>query len=164
MSYSVVRLDNMAGTTNGTKLVSLKFYNGTAYAAIENGSIVTLDSLIDREVWKAVAPTADQTLGKLVLVATPELWYDTYNNKNLDDFTNAAGVAARGYILCSGDEFGVTASAFAGGTAPTGTNKYITIAAAVKGLTAGAVSTNARAEYITTESVDGFTYYVLRVL
>ena len=165
-SYAVVRLDSMAGTTNPTKLVSFRYNNGSAYAAIENGFLASLDSLIEgeREIWKAVAPTANQALGKLVLCATPELMYNTVVDKNLSDFQNEAGADCRGYILSSGDIFGVTVDAFASDTAPTSTNKYITIAAATQSMTAGSSSTNARLEYIATESDNGYTYYVLRVL
>ena len=164
--YSIVRLDNLAGTTDPTKLVSFRYHNGTSYAAIENGFLVSLDSLIEgeREIWKAVAPTLNQTLGKLVLCATPELMYNTVVDKNLSDFQNEAGADCRGYILSSGDIFGVTVDAFASDTAPTSTNKYITIAAATQSMTADSSATNARLEYIATESDNGYTYYVLRVL
>lgn len=166
MAYAVTRLDNLAGTKDPTKLVSFRYHNGTSYAAIENGFLVSLDSLIEgeREIWKAVAPTANQTLGKLVLCATPELMYNTLEYKNLSDFINAAGSDCRGYILSSGDIFGVTVDAFASDTAPTSTNKYITIAAATQSMTAGSSSSDARLEYIATESDNGYTYYVLRVL
>lgn len=166
MAYAVTRLDNLAGTKDPTKLVSFRYNNGSAYAAIENGFLVSLDSLIEgeREIWKAVAPTANQALGKLVLCATPELMYNTLEYKNLSDFINAAGSDCRGYILSSGDSFGVTVDAFASDTAPTSTNKYITIAAATQSMTAGSSSSDARLEYIATESDNGYTYYVLRVL
>lgn len=166
MAYAVVNRDQLSGTTDPTKLVSFRYYNGSAYAAIENGFIVSLDSLIEgeREIWKAVAPSANQALGKLVLCATPELMYNTLEYKNLSDFINAAGSDCRGYILSSGDIFGVTVDAFASDTAPTSTNKYITIAAATQSMTAGSSSTNARLEYIATESDNGYTYYVLRVI
>lgn len=166
MAYAVCNLSQMAGTTNPTKLVSFRYNNGSAYAAIENGFLVSLDSLIEgeREIWKAVAPTANQALGKLVLCATPELMYNTLEYKNLSDFINAAGSDCRGYILSSGDIFGVTVDAFASDTAPTSTNKYITIAAATQSMTAGSSSSDARLEYIATESDNGYTYYVLRVL
>lgn len=166
MAYAVTRLDNLAGTKDPTKLVSFRYHNGSAYAAIENGFLVSLDSLIEgeREIWKAVAPTANQALGKLVLCATPELMYNTLEYKNLSDFINAAGSDCRGYILSSGDIFGVTVDAFASDTAPTSTNKYITIAAATQSMTAGSSSSDARLEYIATESDNGYTYYVLRVL
>ena len=166
MAYAVTRLDNLAGTKDPTKLVSFRYHNGTSYAAIENGFLVSLDSLIEgeREIWKAVAPTANQALGKLVLCATPELMYNTLEYKNLSDFINAAGSDCRGYILSSGDIFGVTVDAFASDTAPTSTNKYITIAAATQSMTAGSSSSDARLEYISTESDNGYTYYVLRVL
>ena len=165
-NYSVCRLDSLAGTTNPTKLVSFRYHNGTSYAAIENDFLVSLDSLIEgeREIWKAVAPTANQALGKLVLCATPELMYNTVVDKNLSDFQNEAGADCRGYILSSGDIFGVTVDAFASDTAPTSTNKYITIAAAAQSMTADSSATNARLEYIATESDNGYTYYVLRVI
>lgn len=111
-NHAIVRLDNMAGTTLGTKLASLKFYADSAPADIDNGNIVALDSLVpgEREVWKAVAPTAKSELGAVALVASPELMYDERMH-NLDEFYNEADVAARGYVLTTGDVFSVTAEA-----------------------------------------------------
>lgn len=163
MSYAICRLDNMTGTTVGTKLVTLRYNDGTNYATIQNGSIVKLDSLIagEKEVWKAVKPTANDTLGKLILVASPELMYDE-RKVNLDEFINEAGNDARGYVICSGDIFSVTAEAF--DTIPDmTTNKYIEVASAIT-FKSVSTATNARFELIAVETVGTKTYYVLRAL
>lgn len=171
MGYAIVRTDNMTGTVDGSKLVTVRFHNGTEFADIQNGSIVKLDSLIEgeREVWKAVAPTVNEQLGKLVLVASPELMYDERNH-NLDEFTNEAGTNARGYIICSSNAFSITKEAFTYNTETKEyevpdmkTNKFIE----VDGTTAykrASEATNARLELIDIEIIDSKTFYVLRAI
>lgn len=126
MSHAIVRLDNMHGTYNGADLVSFKYYtvsgSSPTYtytaAAIDNGNIVLLGALDtdQREVFKATVPAADSTLGKLVLVASPELIYDESTRKTFADFTNEAGTVCRGFVLRSGDTFGVTIDGVGGRT------------------------------------------------
>lgn len=108
--HGVVRTDALLATSASAGLHSVKYMVGEEFAAIDNGSVLVLDSLIEgeREVWKAVDPTEGAELGKLVLIATPEVMYDE-RLRNLTDFYNEAGVAARGYVLHSGDIFSVTA-------------------------------------------------------
>ena len=164
MSYAVVRLDNMHGTTDGKDLVSLRYNNGTDEAAIQNGSLVSLSELISRDLWKAVKPTAAQkAIGKLVLVATPELMYDEHKH-NYNEFTNEVGVNARGYILSAGCEFSVTAEAFTNGDVPDMTTNKCIQAIAGTTMTRTAVVADAFAELISIEIVEGVSYYVLRVL
>lgn len=163
MSYAIVRTDNMAGTFDGSKVVSFRYFDGTEYTAVENGAVLKLDSLIEgeKDVWKAVKPTANDTLGKLILVATPELMADE-RKQNLDEFVNGAGKNARGYIIQSGCTFSATSEAF-NGTPDITTNKYLTVAAAVKLATATA-ATNARFDVIAVESVGSKTYFVIRAI
>ena len=115
MAYAVVRTDNLAGTVVPSKLVSAKYFVSDAATASENGNIAVLDSLMDgeREIYKAVKPAATSKIGTVILVATPEVMADE-RKRNLDDFTNEAGKAIRGYILDHGDVFSVTAEAFTG--------------------------------------------------
>jgi len=160
---AIVRLDNMSGTTNPTKLVSARYFDGSAYAAIQNGSVLKLDSLIsgEKEVWKAVAPAANDTFGKLILVASPEVIYDA-TKTNLSDFTNAAGANVRGYVIESGDIFSVTSEAVTG-TPDVTTNKYITVVADTK-LATATVATDARFDVVAVETVGTKTFYVLRAI
>lgn len=174
MAKTVVRTDNLAGIVDGSKLVSVRYYVSTTETAIENGTIVKLDSLIEgtrgagSHVWKAVgataADTADGTNHKLVLVASPEYLY-TSKYAAFDEYENEAGKDCLGYVLQSGDTFAITADGFVGGTAPTSTNKYLKIATNgdVK-LTAASSNTGAMAEFLEAENEGGYTYYVLRVL
>ena len=161
--YAIVRLDNMSATTDGSKLVSARYHNGTAYATVQNGSILKLDSLIsgEKEVWKVIAPTANDTLGKLILVTTPEVMYDA-TKVNLDEFTNAAGANIRGHVIQKGDIFSVTVEAFDAAPDLT-TNKYIEVASAITFKRASA-ATNARFDLIAIETVGTKTFYVLRAL
>ena len=120
MSYTVVNTDKLAGTWDGSKLVSLKYkVSGTA-TEIANGSLVVLSALDtgEREVYVAGAIAAATLKTALVLVATPELMADE-RLKNLEDFTNAAGSVARGYKLQSGDIYSVTAAGLTNNTSTT---------------------------------------------
>ena len=98
-NYGVVRLDNMSGTTDGTLLRSVRFYDNDKEAAIENGRVVLIGDLLDgqREVRKATAPTATSPLTHIGLVAAPELMYDE-RKRNLTEFINEAGENVRVYI------------------------------------------------------------------
>lgn len=116
--YSVVRTDNMMGTYAGTYLDSIRFFkvetkDGKSVdvpAQIENGNVVEVGDLLkgERELHRAVAPTASTDLKKVGLVASPEVLYDE-RKRGLDQFVNEAGANVRIYYLHSGDEFGVTA-------------------------------------------------------
>lgn len=173
MAKAVVRTDNLAGIVDGSKLVSVRYYVSTTETAIENGTVVKLDSLIEgtrgagSHVWKAVAPTANDTIAstnyKLVLVASPEYLYES-NYAGLDEYENEAGKDCLGYVLQPGDTFAVTVDAFASATAPTATNKYILATASTAKLTASSTATYAIAEYLETETEGGYTYYVLRAV
>lgn len=161
----VVRLDNLQGTVDGSKLVSFQYKPANTATAIDNGHVVVLDSLLsgEKELWKAVAPSANDGVGKLILVATPELNYDE-RKPNLDDFTNAAGANCRGYLLQKGDMFAVTAEAFTSGEVPDlTTNVYITIPATTY-FTRASAATYAVLKLAAIETEGGYTYYVLRVL
>ena len=106
--HGVVRTDLMHGQNASNGLRSVKYMVDGDFADIDNGSVLALDSLLEgeREIWKAIDPTT-ATLGKLVLIATPEVMYDE-RLRNLTDFYNEAGKAGRGYVIESGDIFSVT--------------------------------------------------------
>lgn len=103
-----VRTDKMLGTTSAPYLVSARYQVSDVDTAIENGSIVELKGLMEgqRELYIAGKPTADATLGKLALVATPEVDPDP-RKRTLSDFINEAGSNIRCYILHSGDIFSI---------------------------------------------------------
>ena len=120
MSYCVIRTDLMSGTKQPADLVSLRFYNAEGeMAEVENGVIVKLQGYEDgqREVMKAIAAAAGDDLNECAIVASPEVMYDERMH-NLDEFINAKGKAARGYIPRSRNMFSVTVDGFVGKVAP----------------------------------------------
>lgn len=119
--YAVVRTDRLAGTDVAPLLRSVRFYGADDKPAeVENGVIAHLEGLEEgqREVHKAMAATAGANLTECVLIAAPEIMYDE-RLRNLDDFINEAGRAARGYILHCNDEFSVTPEGFVNKVVPT---------------------------------------------
>lgn len=108
--YGVFRSDAVKATKVGN-IKSGRFYNGSAYATIENGNIVKLDSLItgQRELWKVLAPGA-VTAGNLYIVGTPELIYDEdlKSGQALNQFSNPANANLTLIPLEVGDAFGIT--------------------------------------------------------
>jgi hypothetical protein len=120
MAYAIVRTDKLAGSWDGSKLVSLKYKSSGTETAIANGSLVVLSGLDtgEREVYVAGAIAANTTKASLVLVATPEVVADE-RLKSLSDFRNEAGDVARGYKLQSGDIYSVTAEGLTNNTSTT---------------------------------------------
>ena len=166
--YSVVRTDNMMGTNVGTYLDSVRFYDSNnKEAEIENGNVVAVGDLLkdERELHKAVAPTAATELKKIGLVATPEVLYDE-RKRGLDQFVNRAGANVRVYYLHSGDEFGVTAEGLniaSGYTVKV--NDVVELMAGTK-LNVVASATNGSTQVgkiIAIEKAGRYTYYVVRV-
>lgn len=109
--HAVVRTDLMSGTDVRADLVSVKYMgaNGRTPTDIDNGSVLKVGSLMEgeREIFVGSDVAADTDLNEVVLVASPEVMYDE-RLRNLSDFYNVAGKAARGYRLRSGNVFGVT--------------------------------------------------------
>lgn len=160
MAYAVVRTDNLSGIIDGARLATVHFYDGANKADIENGNVISLDGIDEPGVYKAVAPSAKQALGKLALVAGVELMYDrTY--KNLDDFINAAGAEVRVYILHSGDVFSVTAEALDGEISSSTVGVEVQAGTQLKVVTD---ASDAVAEYLGSDVENGYTYYKFRVL
>lgn len=110
MAYGVVRTDAIKATKSGN-IKSGRFYATNTPAAIENGNIVKLDSLIsgNRELWKVVA-AGDITAKNLYLVATPEVIYDETLKSSgaLDQFRNEAGENITLIPLEVGDTFAIS--------------------------------------------------------
>lgn len=164
-NYGVVRLDNMSGTTDGTLLRSVRFYDGDKEAAIKNGCVVLIGDLLDgqREVHKATAPAATSPLTHIGLVAAPELMYDE-RKRNFTEFINEAGENVRVYILHVRDIFSVTAEALDAAAAiakgnlvelQAGTKLKVVATATDKSTQVGKI--------IDIETVGSLTYYVIEV-
>lgn len=164
-NYGVVRLDNMSGTTDGTLLRSVRFYDNDKEAAIENGRVVLIGDLLDgqREVRKATAPAATAPLTHIGLVAAPELMYDERKH-NLTEFINEAGENVRVYIPHVRDIFSVTAEALDAAAAiakgnlvelQAGTKLKVVATATDKSTQVGKI--------VDIETVGSLTYYVIEV-
>lgn len=164
-NYGVVRLDNMSGTTDGTLLRSVRFYDGDKEAAIENGRVVLIGDLLDgqREVRKATAPAATSPLNHIGLVAAPELMHDE-RKRNLTEFINEAGENVRVYIPHVRDIFSVTAEALDAAAAiakgnlvelQAGTKLKVVATATDKSTQVGKI--------VDIETVGSLTYYVIEV-
>ena len=157
--HTVVRLDDV--DTN--RVVSLQYHNGTNYAEIDNGHVLKLDSLMDgqREVYKAVAPTASTPLDQIVLVASPELMYDE-RKVNLDEFYNEAGVHARGYVLNRGCVVSITKDGI-DGTPAVGHVIELQAGTKLKDVATATASTTTVGRVIALETVGTYEYVVIRV-
>lgn len=110
MAHGVFRSDLMLGTTAGEELVSCKYFANDVAADIDNGCVVKVEALIpgERELYKAVNCAANTNIDDVVIIGSPEMFYDERKH-NLDEFYNEAGKAARGYRLHRGNIFSVTA-------------------------------------------------------
>ena len=109
---SVVILDKVAASSHGN-LESLQ-----AAVDLDNGSVVHVGSLIagNREVKNAVQ-VATATLGQeVVLVAAPELLYDTTQGMQLSKYTNKANKPCRAYHLVAGDIVTISDDGISGAT------------------------------------------------
>lgn len=163
-NYAVVRTDLMAGTDVKSHLRTAKYFVGTTATEIENGMVLALDSLLEpdvnREVWKAVTPTANQNLEDLILVATPEVMVDP-RYQDLTDFINPAGGLIRGYKLHSGDIFSVTAGALS--AVPT-VGQGVAVQAGTKWKVETFAAATSVGKVIQIETVGALTYYVIQIV
>lgn len=158
---AIVRLDRVSATKDGSKLVSLKYFVGATPAAINNGNLVSVTpTLLDREVFKAEAPTATDTIKTVALVATPEVIKDQTITLGLEAFTNEADEVIRGIILESKDIISVTAPAISGTPAKNG---FVLLETGKTTFKASATATDAIGEIIDVETVDSDTYFVIRI-
>ena len=162
-NYAIVRLDRLSGTVDGSKLASVKIFNGTTPIEVDNGNFVHITTdMVDREVFKATKMVTGDDKTTIGLVASVEIdptikakYYD------LSDFTNKAGTVARVYRLESNDIFSVTGEAFA--STPSD-GKYISVANNATKMTVGDSATGAFAECIAVETVGSKTFYVFKVI
>lgn len=166
VKHGVIRTDRMYGTDVGANLVSVKYMGaGTTETAIDNGCVVALDGLMtgQREIYKGVTPTANTALGKIALIATPEVMYDE-RKQNLEDYENEAGVTCRGYILHSNDIFSVTAEVLdAASTIAIGNVVELQAGVKLKVVASATASTTTVGKIIAIEKAGRYTYYVIQV-
>lgn len=156
--HSVVRLDNV----EHAPIESVRFYDSDALAAIDNGRVVKLDTLIDSEVFKAVTPAASTPIAEVVLVASPELMYDE-RLVNMNEFFNEVdGVAARGYGFYNGMKFSVTKDAFEG-TPAVGNVVELDAGIKMKIVPSATEGSTKIGRVIAIETVGSYEYVVVRV-
>lgn len=165
MNNAVVRTDKMFGTDNRAGLVSVRFQPDDVMASIDNGNVVKLGDLEtgSREVYKGVNPAATDDLKDIVLIASPEVMYDS-RNINLDEFTNGKGEIARGYHLHVNDIFSVTKEALIGLETPAVGNTVELADGTKLNVVADATDGNTVVGKIIDINVVGrYTYYVIQV-
>lgn len=166
VKHGVIRTDRMYGTDVGANLVSVRYMGaGATETAIDNGCVVALNGLMEgqREIYKGITPGSSTALGKIALIATPEVMYDE-RKKNLEDFENEAGANCRGYILHAGDIFSVTQEAL-DAAAAIAVGNIVELQAGIKmKVVASATSGATRVgEVIAIEKAGRYTYYVIQV-
>ena len=108
----VVRTDKMFATDNRAGLVSVRYQSSGVEADIDNGNVVKLDGLEtgSREIYKGVTPSKSDSIGDIVLIASPEMMYES-GKYDITKFVNKAGAISRGYRLHKGDIFSLTVEA-----------------------------------------------------
>lgn len=171
MSYCVVRTDKMFGTDNRAGMASVKYMGaGSTATAIENGNVVKLDGLLaidttagtyEREIYKAVTPAANDDLGVIALVASPEIMYDE-RKKDLAEFRNEAGEIARVYRLHHGDIFGLTIDGFTG-TPAVGSVIELQAGTKLKAVSSATSGSTTVGKCIEVAPAGRYTYYVVEV-
>lgn len=165
--HAIVRTDNMYGTDVRAGLVSVKFLgeDGSTPAEIDNGHVLKIGELVEgeREVYQGLVPAAGDDLGKIVLVASPEVMYED-GKHSLDNYFNVEGKICRGYHLHTGDTFSVTKEALAGVEAPEVGNA-VELAAGTK-LSVAAAATDESTQVgriIAVDIVGPHTFYAIKV-
>jgi hypothetical protein len=163
-NHGVVRTDDL----EPIKIVSAKYYVSTTATAVDNGNVLKVEALIsgEREIYKAEKPAANTSIDDIILIATPELFFDG-TKINFVDFVNEAGDRLRGYRLHSGNTFNVTADAIsAAATIARGdivelqADPKLKVVAAATGLTSGSTQVGT---ILDIETVGTLTYYVVKV-
>ena len=157
--HAVIRTDLMAGTDVRSELVSIKY----ATADIDNGNVLAVGDLADgeREIYMGAAPTATTSIDNIVIIATPEVRYET-EKRNLTDFYNEKGSICRGYRLHKNNNFSVTAEAI-DGTPAKGSIIELQAGVKLKAVTSLTQGSTKVGEVIAVETAGALTYYVVRV-
>ena len=84
---------------------AVDFRHAIMSADIENGHVVSLDKLVDHDLWQAVAPAAVENLW---LVTGVELMYEEYPRKHLYDYYNESGVPFRVERVLAGGTYAIS--------------------------------------------------------
>nr|DAF12286.1 MAG TPA: hypothetical protein [Caudoviricetes sp.] len=157
--HAVIRTDLMAGTDVRSELVSIKYTT----ADIDNGNVLAVGDLADgeREIYTGAAPTAATSIDNIVIIASPEVMYET-EKRNLTDFYNEKGSICRGYRLHKNDIFSVTAEAI-DGTPAKGSIIELQAGVKLKAVTSLTQGSTKVGEVIAVETAGALTYYVVRV-
>ena len=115
------RSDNMAGTTQGQFLATLRVTED-----IDNGMLVSIGGLEDgqREVRAMTALDSDHAVPGFIAILGSEEVDKAKSFDTVGEFTNKSGSLARGYILNHGDVYAVTAEAFDGEVPAKGDEVY----------------------------------------
>lgn len=152
--FAMFRADNLAGTTQGKYLASVRMAEDLA-----NGSIVVPGTYEAgaREVRACAAPTAEAVIGKIAILGSEEVNKDVKFD-TVGGFTNKAGTIARAYILEAGDIFSVSAEGFVA-VPEVGTTVKVAAGAHKMGIE-GDVTVG---ECIAIEQDGATTWYVVRV-
>lgn len=160
--HGVIRTDNMAGTDVRAQLVSVKYMgnDGNTPTEIDNGNVLEVGDFAkgEREVRIGAKPKTTTKVSDIVVIATPEVFYDSTIKKNLDEYTNEAGKILRGYRLHSGGIFSVTAEALSGSPAK---GSKVTIDEGTK-LAIGGSGTEV-GEIIAEETAGRYKYFVIEI-
>lgn len=157
-NHVMFRADNLAGTTQGKYLASVRIS-----ADIDNGMVVALGAYEtgSREVRAYATPAANTPIGKLAILGSEEVdkekTFDTVGG-----FTNKAGTIGRAYIFEHGDYFAVTAGAF--DTAPAvGDVIEAQAATAMKVVDTATTGSTVIGECVAIEADGATTWYVVHV-
>lgn len=155
MAYSVIRVDNAAGTTVPSLLKSGRYIvtsgNTDTPTAIENGNVVKFTGKLisgNRDLEWVTTPAGTEEVTNIGIVASPEICKDKVGKYNISEFTNVAGANLRIYKLHEGDVYTVANSALDTTVTPAVGTTSVVLAAATK----LAVATTSS---ITTETVVG---------
>jgi len=113
MAYCVVTRERMTSESVAAARLSAKYLPSGTSAAVENGNVVLVGSLVsgEREVYSTSTPAVNSALKSIGLVTTPEVMADE-RKKNLDEFRNEAGEIITIDKLFSGDIFSITSDGF----------------------------------------------------
>ena len=160
--HAIVRTDNMSATRDGSLLVSGRFYNEDAVAAIDNGNIVAIGDYDtnEREVRKVTTPAGTEKISEVGIVATPELIYDESTRHGFEDFVNEAGKEVRVYRFHANDIFSATVEAFDGVPAK---GKYAVVGNTTKIKVAESATGTVIGKIVEVETVGPDTYYAVQV-
>ena len=152
--FPMFRADNLAGTTQGKYLASVRMTEDLA-----NGSIVVPGAYEAgaREVRVCTAPESGAAIGKIAILGSEEVNKDVKID-TVGGFTNKAGTIARAYILETGDIFSVSAEGFAAAPSVGATVKVA--AGAYKLGTTGDITIG---QCVAIEQDGATTWYVVRV-